>query len=54
MGVPITFLAKHNPMQFELVGIDRPLVEEITGKVSRFKISDKEKFARIVIKNKRL
>ena len=54
MGVPITFLAKHNPNQFELIGIDRPLVEEITGKVSRFKINDKEKFARIVIRNKQL
>jgi len=54
MGVPITFLAKHNPNQFELVGIDRPLVEEITGRVSRFKIDDKEKFARIVIRNKSL
>ena len=54
MGVPITFLAKHNPRQFELIGIDRPLVEEITGKVSRFKIDDKEKFARIVIRNKKI
>ncbi|NKQ40245.1 MAG: modification methylase [Sulfurovum sp.] len=54
MGVPITFLAKHNPMQFDLIGIDRPLVEAITGKVSRFKLNDKEKFARIVIRNKRL
>ena len=54
IGVPITFLAKHNPDQFELVGIDRPLVEMVTGKVSRFKIENKEKFARIVIKNKRL
>ena len=54
MGVPITFLAKHNPKQFELVGIDRPLVEEITGKVSRFKIAGKEKFARIVIRNKKI
>ncbi len=54
MGVPITFLAKHNPMQFELIGIDRPLVEAITGKVSRFKLNDKEKFARIVIRNKKL
>ncbi len=54
MGVPITFLDKFNPNQFEILGIDRPLVEEITGKVSRFKINGKEKFARVVIKNKRL
>ncbi|RLA61296.1 MAG: modification methylase [Epsilonproteobacteria bacterium] len=54
MGVPITFLAKHNPNQFELIGIDRPLVEKTTGKSSRFKIDSKEKFARIVIRNKKL
>ncbi len=54
MGVPITFLDKYNPDQFEILGIDRPLVEEITGKVSRFKINGKEIYARIVIKNKRL
>ena len=45
---------KYNPDQFEILGIDRPLVEEITGKVSRFKINGKEIYARIVIKNKRL
>src|SRR5690554_1388044 len=54
MGVPITFLDKYNPNQFEILGIDRPLVEEITGRVSRFKINGKEIYARIVIKNKRL
>lgn len=54
MGVPITFLDKHNSKQFEILGIDRVLVEEITGKVSRFRINEKELYARIVIKNKRL
>lgn len=54
MGVPITFLDKYNPDQFEILGIDRPLVEEMTGKVSRFRINGKEIYARIVIKNKRL
>ena len=54
MGVPITFLDKYNPDQFEILGIDRPLVEEITGKVSRFRINGKEIYVRIVIKNKRL
>ncbi len=54
MGVPITFLDKYNPDQFEIVGIDRVLVEEITGKVSRFRINNKECYARIVIKNKRI
>lgn len=50
MGVPITFLDKFNPNQFQIIGIDRVLVEELTGKVSRFKIKDKELYARIVIK----
>jgi hypothetical protein len=54
MGVPITFLDKFNPEQFEILGIDRVLVEEITGKVSRFRLNDKELYARIIIRNKRL
>lgn len=54
IGVPITFLNKYNPDQFEIIGIDRPLVEKITGKVSRFKVNGKEMYARIVIRNKRL
>jgi hypothetical protein len=54
MGVPITFLSKYNPDQFEIIGIDRVLVEEAIGKVSRFRINDKEIYARIIIKNKRL
>lgn len=54
MGVPITFLDKHNPEQFEIVGIDRVLVEEATGKQSRFRIDGKEIYARIIIRNKKL
>jgi len=54
MGVPITFINKYNPKQFEIKGIDRVLVEETTGKVSRFRINEKEIYARIVLKNKRL
>ena len=54
MGVPITFIDKYNPDQFEIIGIDRVLVEEATGKVSRFRINDKEIYARIIIKNKQL
>ena len=52
MGVPITYLSNHNPEQFEIKGIDRVLVQEITGKVSRFLINGKEIYARIVIKRK--
>ena len=54
MGVPITFIDKYNPEQFEILGIDRVLIEESTGKVSRFRINEKEIYARVIIKNKRL
>jgi len=54
MGVPITFLDKYNPEQFEIIGIDRVLVQELTGNVSRFHINNKEIYARIVIKNKKI
>ena len=54
MGVPITFMDKYNPDQFEIIGIDRVLVEELTGKVSRFHINGKEIYARIIIRNKRI
>ncbi len=54
MGVPISFLDKHSPNQFEIIGMDRPLITELTGRQSRFKIKGKEIFARIVIRNKRV
>ena len=54
MGVPITFIDKYNPQQFEILGIDRVLVEKATRKVSRFKIKGKEIYARVIIKNKRI
>jgi hypothetical protein len=54
MGVPITFMDKYNPDQFDIIGIDRVLVEELTGKVSRFHIDRKEKYARVIIKNKKV
>ena len=53
MGVPITFMDKYNPSQFEIIGIDRMLIFEKTGKVSRFFINNKELYARIVIKHKK-
>ena len=52
MGVPISFLDKHNPNQFEIIGMDRPLITQLTGKQSRFRIRGKELFARIVIRHK--
>ena len=54
MGVPITFLDKHNPDQFEIIGMDRPLITQLTGKQSRFRIKGKEIYARIVIRNKEI
>lgn len=51
MGVPITFLDKYNPEQFELVGIDR-YVEDNPNFGHRFNINGKETYARILIKRK--
>jgi hypothetical protein len=53
MGVPITFLKSYNPNQFEIIGLDRHLVKESTGRVSRFKLNGNEKYARVVIRRKR-
>lgn len=49
MGVPITFLDKYNPEQFEVVGIDRYL-EDNPNYGKRFTINGKETYARIIIK----
>jgi len=53
MGVPITFLDKHNPEQFEILG------QMATTKVDEFNhgypyIDGKKVYARILIKNKTL
>ena len=53
MGVPITFLDKYNPEQFELIGLDR-YVDDNPNYGRRFKINGKEIYARILIKNKKL
>ncbi len=50
MGVPITFLQKYSPIQFEIVGIDR-YVEDNPHYGHRFKINGRETFARILIRN---
>ena len=55
MGVPITFLDKHNPEQFEIMGIDGDFLSKHTGgHSSRFYVNGKRKYARIVIRNRRL
>lgn len=52
MGVPISFIERINFNQFKIIGLDRELVKEKTGKRSRFYIDNKELYARIVIKRK--
>ena len=51
MGVPITFLDKYNPEQFEIVGLDR-YVEDNPRYGHRFTLNNKETYARILIKHK--
>ncbi len=53
MGVPITFLDKYNPEQFEIIGIDR-YVEDNPNYGKRFTIKGKETYARVIIKNKKV
>ena len=51
MGVPVTFLDKYNPEQFEIVGLDR-YVEDNPKYGHRFTINGKETYARILIRRK--
>ena len=53
MGVPITFIDKFNPEQFEILGIDR-YIENNPNYGKRFSINGKEIYARILIKRKRI
>ena len=53
IGVPITFLDKYNPDQFEIIGIDR-YVEDNPNYGKRFSIKGREVYARILVKNKKL
>lgn len=52
MGVPITFLDKYNPMQFEIIGLDR-YVKDNPNYGHRFLMNGKEKYARILIRKKK-
>jgi hypothetical protein len=51
MGVPITFLTKYNPDQFEILGLD-VCMQDNKRPNTRFLLNGKEKYARIVIKHK--
>ncbi|MCY4560877.1 MAG: hypothetical protein OXC03_00890, partial [Flavobacteriaceae bacterium] len=62
MGVPITFLDKYNPEQFEIIGSDYQVK---TGEISfllksnwerksdRAYLNSKRLYSRIIVKNKR-
>lgn len=52
MGVPISFLDKYNPDQFEIVGLDR-YVSNNPRPGHRFHIGGRETYARILIKHRR-
>ena len=51
MGVPITFLDKYCPEQYEILGIDR-YIEDNPNYGHRFTINNKEIYARILIRKK--
>ena len=51
MGVPISFLDKYCPEQFEIIGLDR-YVPDNPNYGHRFTISGRETYARILIKHK--
>ncbi|MBF2760607.1 MAG: adenine-specific methyltransferase EcoRI family protein [Ectothiorhodospiraceae bacterium AqS1] len=61
MGVPITFLEKHNPDQFEIVGLDRDIMwghipqyirPGWTGNLTSGIINGKQLYARILIRKR--
>lgn len=49
MGVPITFLDKYNPEQFEIKGLDR-YVDDNPRYGHRFTLKNKETYAKILIR----
>lgn len=51
MGVPISFLHKYCPEQFEIIGLDR-YVEDNPHYGHRFTINNKETYARILIRKR--
>lgn len=55
MGVPITFLDKYNPEQFEIVGSNRGVDQDPSGVYGRGShLNGKEKFKRLFIRNKKV
>lgn len=55
MGVPITFLDRYNPEQFEIIGSNRGVDQDPKGIYGRGSfLSGKETFKRLFIKNKKV
>ncbi|MFA5954924.1 MAG: adenine-specific methyltransferase EcoRI family protein [Patescibacteria group bacterium] len=55
MGVPITFLDKYNPEQFEIIGSNRGVDQDPNGIYGRGSFFDsKETFKRLFIRNKKV
>ena len=55
MGVPVTFLDKYNPEQFEIIGSNRGIDQDPNGIYGRGSyLNGKETFKRLFIRNKRL
>jgi hypothetical protein len=56
MGVPITFLDKYNPAQFEIIGISgdlaNPLLIDGKRKTGRFYINGRRLYDRIAIRRR--
>jgi hypothetical protein len=52
IGVPITFLDKYNPEQFEIIGLDRYTVPKEFLVGGRLAINSKSCYARILIRRK--
>ena len=59
MGVPVSFVTKYNPKQFEILGIagikdESEVIQYKNAKSNKATINGVEKYRRIIIKNKRL
>lgn len=52
MGVPISFLDKYNPEQFEILNLDR-YISDNPNYGKRFTINNKETYARILIRKRK-
>lgn len=52
MGVPISFLDKYNPDQFEIINLDRYIMGEGTHSDELFTVNGKRLYRRIIIRKK--